>query len=360
MTPPSKYRALKPIGAAFLAALVAAIGYLLVAPVAIDPVAWNPPPEPARGGVFAPNTRLRGAEVLYPELVGPESITFDPQGRPIAGLADGRVIRIFPAGPELLTRTGGRPLGLRVDGGGGLVIADAERGLLRLFMGRVEPLATSHEGRPFRFVDDVEVLPDGRILFTEASSKLPLARYPEDIVEHGGNGSLFVFDPATRGTSLVARGLHFANGVAVGSDPSFAIVCETSSYRISRIGLAGSERGRVRPLVPSLPGFCDNVTWSPERGVFWAAIAAPRNRRLDELAGRPFLRKVLMRLPERYKPAPAHHAMVVAFRPDGTIVDVLEDPAPSSYAPITSVVERDGFLYLGSLSAGGIGRIRAP
>ena len=44
----------------------------------------------------------------------------------------------------------------------------------------------------------------------------------------------------------------------------------------------------------------------------------------------------------------------------GRIVETLHDGSPGAFAPVTSVREHGGFLWLGSLEQGAMGRIRAP
>jgi hypothetical protein len=43
---------------------------------------------------------------------------------------------------------------------------------------------------------------------------------------------------------------------------------------------------------------------------------------------------------------------------EGRIRESLWDRGGAAWAPVTSVVEREGWLYLGSLEASGIGRVR--
>ena len=59
-------------------------------------------------------------------------MTHGPDGFLYTGLQDGRIMRFRPdgqGGAELVAQTGGRPLGLRFDAHGHLVVADAFRGL---------------------------------------------------------------------------------------------------------------------------------------------------------------------------------------------------------------------------------------
>jgi sugar lactone lactonase YvrE len=349
---------------ASLALLLAAAGaYLALWPVPIDPVAWDPPPAPALEGPFAPNARLRGVVRLGErEAHGPEAIAVDGEGRPHAGTRDGRIVRVERDGTlRTVAQTGGRPLGLAFGRGGVLYLCDGLKGLLALGpSGALRTLATAHAGVPFGFPDDVDVGPDGTVYFSDASSRFGPAQYREDVLEHGGRGRLLAWDPATGATRLLLDGLQFANGVAVAGDGSYVLVNETGAYRVTRYWLAGPRRGTSEPFVENLPGLPDNLTWSADRRAFWIALFSPRVKALDLLAGHPFLRKVVLRLPLALQPRPERHAWALAVDEQGRVVESLQDLSPDAYAPVTSVREAGGVLWLGSLERDGIGRIAAP
>lgn len=342
---------------------LALAGWLLFWPVPIEPVAWQAPAPPPREGVLAPNDRLRGVErVGAPDVSRPEAVAFDAEGRVVTGLADGRVVRVDPASGavSVLARTGGRPLGVAYDRDGRLYVADAVKGLLRVSpAGEVTTLATGEGGMRFGLTDDVTVGPDGTVYFTDASARFGIEANRDDILEHAGTGRLLAFDPATGVVRRLLGDLQFANGVAVNGDGAWLVVAETGSYRLLRFWLQGPKAGTAEPFAENLPGFPDNVTWSPDRGAFWVALW-PRVGAVDALAPYPFLRKVVRRMPRAVQPDPAHHGWIVAVDPAGRIVESLEWLAPAAYFPVTSVRERDGWLWMGSLEQSGVGRIAAP
>jgi dipeptidyl aminopeptidase/acylaminoacyl peptidase len=224
----------------------------------------------------------------------------------------------------------------------------------------VSVLASGQGGRRFRFVDDVAVARDGMVYFTEASDRHPVADYELEIIEHRPRGRVLSYDPRTTQVAIVAAGFYFANGIALGPDDAYLLVTETSSYRIRRVWLAGERRGAVEPWVDNLPGFPDNIRWSPDRRVFWVALGAPRDRMLDRLAGHPFLREIIARLPAFLQPAPKRHTFALAFGEDGALRHDLQATGGSAYAPVASVLEWQGRLYLGSFRAHGIASAPAP
>jgi sugar lactone lactonase YvrE len=352
------------VALAILAVVVAALLYLALWPIPIDPQAWTPPAPPAREGVFAPNARLRGVERIGAGVaLGPEATAIDADGRLYTGTRDGRILRLERDGTlRELARTGGRPLGMELAADGSLVVADRDRGLLRVAplapgaTAEVEVLATEAEGTPFGFADDVVVAPDGTIYFTDASRH---GDYRAALTEHGEDGRLLALRRGA-GAEVLASGLRFANGLAFGPGHAYLLVTETGRYRVLRHWLAGPRRGTTEPFAENLPGFPDNVTWSPSRRVFWVALFAPRIPVFDALLPRPFLRGAVFRLPLALQPDPVRHAWIVALDEGGRVVESLEHEAPDAFAPVTSVREHGGWLWLGSLERESLGRIAAP
>jgi len=340
--------------------VAAVVAYLLLWPVRVDPEAWNPPPAPPLRGVYAPNTRLAAAERLGEGAgIGPETIAVDAQGNLYGGMADGRIVRLKPDGGGAATfaNTGGRPLGLDFDARGNLIVADGMKGLLAVAPdGKVTVLATEHGGLRFGFADDVDVGRDGTIYFTDASHKFDVAHYNQDLLEHRANGRLLAYDPTTRTTRLLLDQLYFANGVAASPDQSFVLVNETSRYRVRRLWLSGPRQGQNEVFIDNLPGFPDGIS-SNGAGVYWLALVAPRNSDLDGMLPRPFLRKIVARLPESLAPQPKCHAFVLGLDAGGRVVQNLQDPDCKRYGFVTAVTEHDGQLYLGSLTATAIGRV---
>jgi len=329
--------------------------YLLSWPVPIDPVAWTPPPNPGFQGPFATNDHLKDA-ILLPVGTGPEDIAFDHAGRPHTGLADGRVVRLGADGRvEQVVAQLGRPLGL-VFHGRDLLVADAVRGLVRLRGDQAEVLADSAGGTRFGFTDDLDVARDGAVYFSDASSRFGLGDSALDYLEHRGHGRLLVRRPSGEVATLAA-GLHFANGVSVTHDERSVLVCETGGYRVLRHWLDGPRRGKTEPFVEALPGFPDNVNRGPD-GTYWLALVKPRTTTVDDLAPRPFVRKVLLRLPESWLPLPPRRGVVIQLDGDGKPLRTLQDP--SGRVVVTSAMERDGFLWLGNFEGPHLARVKLP
>ena len=335
------------------------IGYLLLWPVPINPVAWTPPPAPELTGVYAQNSELAGIERLKVDGFAPEDVAIDSQDRIYCGAEDGRIFRFQPDGPhpEVFANTGGRPLGLVFDHDGNLIVADAIKGLLSIARdGSISVLTTEADGVPFRCTNDLDIATDGTIYFTDASYKYRLTQLKDDLLEHQPNGRFMAYDPRTKQTRVLLRDLYFANGVAVSRDQSFVLINETGSYRVRRFWLKGAKQEQSDIFIDNLPGFPDGIS-SNGRDTFWLALVNRRDAALDALHPHPFLKKVVWRLPSFLQPNIKRYAFVLALDPNGKVVRNLQDPSPQCFAQIANVVEHKGMLYFGSIGESAIGRM---
>jgi sugar lactone lactonase YvrE len=346
--------------------LALAVIYMLAWPVPVDPVAWEAPSAPDYAGPFARNDRLKGLEMLpIGDNHGPETIALDAEGRIYAATYQGRIVRLRPDGtdPENWATTDGRPLGIRFDSVGDLFVADAFRGLLRIAAdGMTTVLATEADGQPILYANSVDVAADGKVYFTDSSTKFGARRwggtYPAsllDILEHGGHGRLLVYDPETTKATSLVTGLNFANGVAVAHDQRSVLVNETGTYRVLRHWIAGSRRGRTEPLIENLPGFPDNLSAGPD-GRFWLALISPRNKLLDRLSSAPFARAMIQRLPAIVRPKAVAYGHVVAIDAAGRVLASLQDP-DGGYRLTTGATESRDYIYVGSLVMPSLGRL---
>lgn len=357
--------------AAVALALAALAAYLLLWPVPVEPVRWQAPAAAGYVGVHAPNTRLANLRTIaIGREEGPEHIAVGPDGKLYAAMASGGIVRMNPDGgaQETFANTGGRVLGFDFDAQGRLIAADAMKGLLAIGADRrVTVLADQvSPGDPIRYADAVVVAPDGQIYFTDASTRFAPAQWGGtfeasvlDILEQSSTGRVLAHDPRSGRTRVVARGLSFANGIALSADASALFVNETGKYRVWKIAAAASDIdvGRGSPqaavLLDNLPGYPDNLMRGLD-GRIWLGFAKPRNPTIDNMAQRPWLRRVTLRLPRALWPVPKAYGHVIAFTEDGRVVADLQDPG-GAYPETTGVTETRERLYVQSLHAKQLG-----
>ena len=348
-----------------LAIAVLALGaYLSLWPIPVQPVRWNAPAEPGYIGPHAVNNKLAGLKLIpLGGEAGPEHVVLARDGKLYAAVASGNILRMNPDGTaqEVFANTGGRVLGFDFDAAGNLITADSVKGLLAISPERkITVLADQVGGDPIRYADAVVVARNGKVYFSDASARFAPAKWGGtfeaavlDIIEQACTGRILEYDPASKTTRIVARGLSFANGVALSKDEQTLFVAETGKYRVWKIAVAaanldvsqGSPQASV--LFDNLPGYPDNLMRGQD-GKIWLGFSGPRSKEVDAMADNPFLRAVTMRLPRALWPLPRAYGHVMAFTEDGKVVADLQDPS-GAYPESTGVTETADRLYVQNL-----------
>lgn len=266
--------------------------------------AWLAEPHPAPGleGDFAENRVLQGMELFAtPSSHAPEDVAVDAEGLIYVGVAEGQVLRYAADGssPEVFADTGGRPIGLDFDNNGNLIVADPVKGLLSIDPnGAIQVLCTEAGYHPLRLTDDVDVDSQNVAWFSDASYKWNYHQWMSDVLESAPNGRLLKYDIRTGECSVVLDDL------------------------------------------------------------FWLVLFAPRNETLDSAGPKPWLRKLLYRLPAALKPKPRRHPVVLGLDASGKIVHNLQDADGIDFSMSTSAEQVGDWLYVGSIGEAKWGRIR--
>lgn len=350
-------------GLGIFLALISA--YFLLWPVPVDPVSWQAPVDDGYVDPFATNDLLKSATGIdLGEFEGPEDATRGPDGRIYVTTSSGWIIRIQNRGVSAFVQVGGRPLGIEIDGAGALVVANAELGIQRITLdGSITTLLDEIDGVALENANNLGIGPDGIIYFSQSSTKFTAAGFGGsykasllDILEHGGHGNVYSFDPANGTVKRLMTGLNYANGVAISEDGSFLLVAETGHYRILKYWLSGESQGSSEVIIDNLPGFPDNIK-SGMNGRFWIGFAAPRNALVDRLSDDPYIRKVVQRLPPDVRPKAEPLSHVIAINGDGEVLMNLHDPA-ARFPTLTGVLETRSSLYLTTLFGHRLPRIR--
>lgn len=231
---------------------------------------------------------------------------------------------------------------------------------------KITVLTNQVDGDPIRYADAVVVASNGKIYLSDASTRFAPAVWGGtfeasvlDILEQSASGRILEYDPATGRTRIVAKGLSFANGVALSQDEQSLFVNETGKYRVWKISVTASNldvnqsQAGATVLFDNLPGYPDNLMRGLD-GNIWLGFAKPRNSTIDRLADQPWLRKLTLRLPRVMWPIPPPYGHVMAFTEDGKVVLDLQDPG-GAYPETTGVTETADRLYIQSLHAKGLG-----
>lgn len=283
-----------------------------------------------------------GAEDVVVGTHGPD------EGAVFTGTVDGTIWRLsHDAGKvDRVAHTGGRPLGLELDGDGRLLVCDAHRGVLRVDTrtGAIETVTNAAAGRPLVFCNNAAIGSDGTIWFTDSSARHPINRWKDEMIQATRTGRL-VRIAADGSTSVAVDGLSFANGVALSSDESFVAVAETAARTVVRHWLDG------RPddlLVDELPGYPDNIARGSD-GLIWVTLASPTDPVIERLQRAPgWLQRTVTKVPEALQPKPKRTVRVHAYDDQGALVHDIDIDTPRFHM-VTGVREHDGVVWLGSL-----------
>ncbi len=337
----------------FLFFLLIALLYLLLYPIPFDPVAYTPPPNPGLKGDFEKNEKLQKAEkILEGKGHGPEAIVLGADSLFYTGYKDGRIIQFSEDGQVIndFANTGGRPLGMKFDQQGNLIVADALKGLLSINpSGNVTLLTNEVEGTKINYADDVGITSDGMIYFSDATQRSHDVK--QEVWELRATGRLLSYNPKTKETKVEFGDMRFANGIAISPTEDYLLITETIGMLIHKYWLKGVKKGQKEIWVNELPGFPDNITYNGQ-GIYWLAIPSLRvSEEFERLFEKPFIRKVIARLPKFITEAqePAYSGMVIGFDESGKVIHNFQDPLGGIHS-ITSVNDINGTLYLGSLN----------
>lgn len=190
------------------------LGIILLAAVAID-VRWlknrhkvlakvyvspafrslpaAPSTERGSSSPYALNDRLRDVSLIGLNKVdGPEDVILDENDHVYAGTRTGDIVRFLAPDytrQEVFAHVGGRPLGMAFARDGALICCIGGMGLYRISMDRQISKLTDETNRtPFsiiddarlRLADDLDIAPDGRIFFSEATIRYEMHEWPVD------------------------------------------------------------------------------------------------------------------------------------------------------------------------------------
>ncbi len=339
-------------------------------------LSYDPPPALGRGigTAYAENDALSGAEAIGTGLVeGPEDVILDRHDRLYCGTREGWIHRF--SGPnfethEIFARIGGRPLGLAFDRDENLVVCVGGMGVYgvrpdgKVFKFTDETNRTWYklnDDRRLRLADDLDIAPDGRIYFSEATIRYEMHSWDLDGIEGRGNGRLICHDPRTGTTRTILKNISFPNGICMAHDGRSFLFATSWLCKIYRYWIAGPKAGTHELFADNLPGNPDNINRASDGG-YWVALTGIRTPTIDLAMAKPGFRlRMIKEIPRDEWLFPGlNNGCVIKIDEAGRTVLSLWDPGGKSHATITSMREHKGWLYLGGLENNRIGRVRLP
>ncbi|MDP2119032.1 MAG: SMP-30/gluconolactonase/LRE family protein [Hoeflea sp.] len=367
------------LGLVLLAAVAIDVRWLknrhkLLSNVYVSPTFAPLPPAPTTeaDSPYALNDKLRPVDLIgLGAIDGPEDVILDEDDHIYAGNRTGDIVRFLAPDykeQELYAHIGGRPLGMAFAPDGALLVCVGGMGLYRVTKQRVVEKLTDETNRSLftiiddsrlRLADDLDVAPDGRIFFSEATVRYDMHEWPVDSLEARGNGRIICYDPKTNSTQTILKNLVFPNGICMTHDGQSFLFAETWACRVSRYYFDGPRKGRVEPVIPNLPGYPDNINRASD-GTFWLALVGMRTPSVDLSMRMPGFRKRMARriAPDEWLYPNINTGCVVRFDETGQILDVMWDLGGENHPMITSMREHKGHLYIGGISNNRIGRLK--
>jgi len=350
--------------------------YKLQAKVYVSPAYLALPPapviDPDSSSPYAMNDRLRDVEIIgLGEVDGPEDVILDADDNLYCSVRQGDIIRFLAPDykrREVYAHVGGRPLGLAFDKDGGLVTCIAGMGLYRVDKNRNIQKMTAETNRSrlsiiddsrMRLADDLDIAPDGKVYFSEATIRYGFEEWVVDALEGRGNGRIIRYDPVAGTTRTIVRNLLFANGMCMAHDNKSVLFAETWGCRVSRYWLEGPKAGTTEIVIPDLPGYPDNINRG-SRGTYWVALAGTRSPTYDLAMTMPAFRRRMARrvAHDEWLFPNVNIGCVVHFDAAGRVLESLWDLDGENHPAITSMREHRGYLYLGGVTNNRIGRIK--
>jgi ribose transport system permease protein len=346
-----------------------AISKIFVVParlrVSLGPNVYEP------GSVWQPNRRITGAQSIGLGVVeGPEDVVVGSDGTAYCGDRRGLIWKF--EGPDysygtVFCRVGGHPLGLAIDADDNVVVCVGGMGLYSInqqgvaiaLATRVKRSRTSlRDDSAIRLADDLDIAPDGKIYFSDASTRFDAAQYFLEIFEARPNGRVLCYDPTTQETTTAVKNCSFPNGICVSHDGRSILIASTVLCRVDRLWIDGPDKGKLEPFLTDLPGHPDNINRASD-GTYWMAFAAMRSPAFDLALRSPdFRRRMLKELSlDDYLAPNLNTSCVFKVTEAGEVLESLWDESQADHALITSMREFDGHLFLGGLVNNRVGRI---
>lgn len=227
-------------------------------------VEFQMPPSIQRdsGTPYAENDYLKDVEAIaLGRIEGPEDVLLDRDDHLYTVNRNGSIIRFLAPNyteREEFARIGGRPLGLAIDRDENILACVAGMGVYGVRPDRSVFKVTDETDRTWNrpkddsrlwLADDLDIAPDGKIYFSDATTRYDLSDWALDGFEGRGNGRLICHDPSTGKTRTILNRIPFPNGVCLSHDAKSVLWASTWLCKIYRYWIAGEKAGTYEVLV---------------------------------------------------------------------------------------------------------------
>jgi ribose transport system permease protein len=327
---------------------------------------------PGSGSPYALNDKISRTEYIgLGELEGPEDVILDAEDHLYCGTRHGEIVRFFAPDykrSEVFAHTGGFPLGLAFDKAGNLICCVGAMGLYSIARDRTVTKLSAETNRSWTSIvddarlrdpNDCDVAPDGRIFFTDSTTRYDAHEWALDSIESRPTGRLLCYDPRTGKTTTILDRYRYSNGVCMAHDGQSLFMAESWACRVHRYWFAGPKAGKVECVIKDMPGYPDNINRASD-GTYWMAWLGMRTPSFDLALRHPGMRKrMTRRLPQDEWLFPnINTGGVVKFDESGKIIETFGDLSGVSHPMVTSMREHKGYLYIGGILNNRVGRFK--
>ncbi len=327
---------------------------------------------PGSGSPYALNDKISRTEYIgLGELEGPEDVILDAEDHLYCGTRHGEIVRFFAPDykrSEVFAHTGGFPLGLAFDKAGNLICCVGAMGLYSIARDRTVTKLSAETNRSWTSIvddarlrdpNDCDVAPDGRIFFTDSTTRYDAHEWALDSIESRPTGRLLCYDPRSGKTTTILDRYRYSNGVCMAHDGQSLFMAESWACRVHRYWFAGPKAGKTECVIKDMPGYPDNINRASD-GTYWMAWLGMRTPSFDLALRHPGMRKrMTRRLPQDEWLFPnINTGGVVKFDESGRIIETLGDLSGVSHPMVTSMREHKGYLYIGGILNNRVGRFR--
>lgn len=284
--------------------------------IGIDPIDESVYPFPVSMENYTQNVRIKSFQ-NFDNIDAPESIAIY-QDRMVTGSGDGHIYEIKPIDrdnyefiplvkviddglkkikiasanrTQTNQRRFSRPLGIKFDSKGNLLVTEPWYGIIRIKNIFIKPQSElifdidqteQLDGGRSKMIDDLafeEKSNDSYIIYmTDSSSRFDLEHLLALLGSSDFTGRLIRYDTETKKLDSLMNNIHFPNGIEISADNSFLLFSEFQTRTVWKYHLKGVKTGVAEKILTNLPAEVDNIRLNRAKNgqTFWLGMMKPR------------------------------------------------------------------------------------